>query len=389
MSIPLAAPALVPQILNAVGARLSWVHALVSVNGLEAGFYAALNGGTHHTFRAVNWIREASVARFQNLQTLFHVINLGVVLLAGGQLLLEIQKRFSARPANGLVLGLFASIPVALGVIGVVSASVYLLNRFLSDVSQPSDKIGQVDVSEQRDSSQKVAQVLQIAKIVISVALLVFSKNKLWLVFSIATEGYSLFQNKALKWMTFSRSFPFVSRNPKVPVTQLKATYKVLGFPFDQIAASQDKCAICLDDTEDVNMSFCANHLFHKDCVADLVVAKSDSFVNNPAITKTETRHYINLTYTHSTYGYKIDVSQNNFPACPICRDIPLQNECEIEVTDRLHGKIGAVVTIQRRQRIAKVNLRLFTRSTMLHRRHLPICKHIQNWLGRYSPSKT
>ena len=293
----------------------------------------------------MNWIRETSIARFQNIQILFNLLNVGVVLFAGTKLLQETQRRFSATPASA---GLFASFPVALGVIGITSATVYLLNRFLSDQPEPPERIGQVEMSEKMSFDQKGAQVLQIAKLVISVGLLFFSKHQFWLAFSIATDGYSLFKNKALKWLTFSRSFPIISPNPQVPVIALKATYKVLVLPFDQLAAAKDQCAICLDDSQDVNMTFCANHLFHKDCVADLAVSKSDSFVNNPAITKTATRHYSNGVYTHTTYGYKIGVSQNNFPACPICRDIPLQNECEIEVTDQLHGKINASVTIRR-----------------------------------------
>ena len=49
MSIPVATPALVPQFLYAVGSRLSWEHSLVAVNGLQAGFYAVLKGGSQHT----------------------------------------------------------------------------------------------------------------------------------------------------------------------------------------------------------------------------------------------------------------------------------------------------------------------------------------------------
>src|SRR4029079_1286670 len=35
-------------------------------------------------------------------------------------------------------------------------------------------------------------------------------------------------------------------------------------------------------------------------------------------------------------------------PACPVCQDIPVHNECDIEVEDQLHGHFDANVIIDR-----------------------------------------
>ena len=348
MTIPQASPSLVPQVIFALGAHVSLESCMAVANGAEAGFYALLRGGSQTTSKLVNWIRETSVAHVYRIQLVFNLVNTCFILVAAKKLLEEAQKKFSASEIDpSKSPGIFASIPVALGVTSTVALAVYLIHRFLSKPAEPSQTVGQVEISETFNVQQKIAKVLQITKLVITFALAFFTKNRVLLILSAGSAAYSLYKNMDIKWMTFSRTFPFWSNNPQVPVTQLKATYNVLALPLDE-GVAEETCEICQDRDEQVDMAFCAHHVFHRACVADLAVSKSDSFINNPKILKTATDNYHNGHYTHTSHDYSITVSEDNFPACPVCQEIPYHNGCDIEVTDAVHGHFDASVTIER-----------------------------------------
>ena len=349
MSIPPASPYVVPQLIYAIGSQVSLESCMAVANGFEAGFYAMLRGGSQTTSKFVNWIRETSVMHVYRIQLLFNLINTGLIVVAAKKLLEEAQNKFAATEIDSNESsGMFASIPVALGVTSTVALAVYLIHRFLSKPAEPSQTVGQVEISETTNFQQKVAKVLQITKLVITLALAFFTKNPVLLALSAGAAAYSLYKNMDIKWMTFSRTFPYWSNNPQVPVTQLKATYNVLALPLDEQVVSET-CEICQDRDEQVDMAFCTHHVFHRACVADLAVSKSDSFIDNPKILKTATDHYNkNGFYTHTSHDYSISVSEDNFPACPVCQEIPFHNGCEIEVTDAVHGHFDASVTIER-----------------------------------------
>lgn len=348
MSIPLASPSLIPQLIHAGGAQVSWEGVFAALNAMEAGFYGSLRGGVQSTGRVVNWMRETSIAYIQTIQILFNLVNTSIVLYSAKKLLEEVQVKFSASDiSKNAMPGMFASVPIALATGAALTTAVFLIHRLYSPSLHSKQTVGQVNVDEALSFQQQAAKVLHISKLVLNVALACFAKNRMWLALSIAATGYSLYKNMQIKWMTFSRVFPYQSQNPQVPITQLKADYHVLALP-PGATALQEKCAICQDDDEQVDAAFCANHVFHRNCVADLSCSKSDSFLNNPKITKIATEHYTNGVYTHTSHSYSISVSQDNFPSCPICRDIPLQNDCDIEVTDGMHGKFDASVTIER-----------------------------------------
>lgn len=347
MSVPLAGYSNIPRCINFLSSQLTWESAQCAANVAEAGFYGILKGGVQKTGKLVTWIRETSIAHIQTIQILFNLAS-GAIILFSTKILVEaIQDKFSYTVIDKSA-GFWStqSIPVVLA-IGAAAALAVLLIRRLAPPPEHTKTVGQVNISESMRFQQKVAQVLHTTKLVLSVALICFEKKRLWLAISAATTGYSLWENMQLKWMTFSRSVPCRSHNPQVPITRLKADYNVLALP-PVASAADEKCVICQDDSKAVDMAFCANHVFHQECVAGLAQSKSDAFLNNPKIIKRKTDHYQDGIYIRTSYDYSVTVSQNNFPSCPTCRDIPLQNDCQIEVTDQLHGTFNAAVTIDR-----------------------------------------
>ena len=348
MTIPPASPSFVPQLIYAIGDSVSVEGCMAVVNGLEAGFYAMLRGRSQRGFVVVNWIRETSVAHVYRIQLLFNLINTGFILVAANKLLEEAQKKFAWTEIDPRhAPDIFASIPVALGVIFSVTFAVRFFDRLLSKPAEPSQTVGQVEISETMSDQQEIAKVLLITKLVITFALAFFTRNYVLLALTAGSAAFSLYKNMEIKWMKFSRTFPYWSRNPQVPVTQLKATFNVLALPLDEETVDAT-CEICHDQDEQADMAFCVHHVFHRTCISDLAVSKSDSFTNNPKILKTSTDHYRNGLHTRTSHEYSITVSEDNFLACPVCKEIPYHNNCDIEVTDQVHGQFNAVVTIVR-----------------------------------------
>ena len=330
----------VPQIIYGLGSKLSWENGAAAVSTAEAAFYATLRGGGTNANRLVNWIRETSIAHIDNLQIIFNVANTAVVAYLATRLDEKICAQFTLTilENNDLDWAL-KSVLIVTGV-GAVTLGVMLINRFSPPLAPPHQK-GNVEIGERLSAQQKIAKVLHTSKLVLNLTLAFFVKNRLWLGISIATSGYSLLKNIEFKWLTFSRAFP----GRLGPITEIKATYHMLALPLDK-ATAEEKCSICLEQQTD--MAFCANHVFHKGCIATTVSTNSGQFIDQSNIKKIETKHYTNGVHTRTTYSYAVRIPESNLPSCPECRTIPLQNSCDIEVTDRLDGKIKASVTIER-----------------------------------------
>jgi len=83
--------------------------------------------------------------------------------------------------------------------------------------------------------------------------------------------------------------------------------------------------------------------------MSEVAATKGNGFANNSSYRRMTITTYSHGAVSHS-HHYLAFVPEDNFPKCPLCNQIPLQNNCEIDVTDAAHGTHGAHVFIQRAQ---------------------------------------
>lgn len=331
-------------------------------NALEAGFNTALNAGVQKRIKAADWIRENSVSYFHEIQTAFNFANAGFLLHSGYTLITELKNRYNitlyatgAHSAliNKMLLG-STIIPVA---IGIIALDKWNTRNFPQEENLELEKEEQVTIRCDEDGttnpegeyqkeepllrkftlkighnysgSQMLSQFLKVAGTVMNLATAFFSKNPYLLAFSIAASIYNYHQNTQIKWIYFSRSFPFSLDN--VPEAQkLNTTYHMLMLPPGK-AQADDKCSVCLssltegDSTE--QMAFCTKHIFHKDCLSEIPKNQSEKLEKIYSLVK-------NSNIDRDKENYDFYIHESKLPCCPTCRDIPLANYVEMSVTE-------------------------------------------------------
>jgi hypothetical protein len=338
MSIPDAMPSQVPQWIYSLSSQMDLEFASATENLMEAGFYATLNGGRQNTVKLVNWIRETSIAYVNLIQHIFNAASAVVIILNTTKLVDEVLGKFKAAPIQySSNYGMLISISVILG-IALTKLVMTITDRFFTPSVEPGRIVHNVvQIGEKVSFAQKSAQVLHSMKLVLSVALACFAKNKVWLAISLASLGYSILKNAQLKWITFSRIFPtpYAGNDAR----SFQATYNMLTLPPNDLTA-QEVCTICYDEDTLADTAFCANHVFHRTCLEGLAINNSDSFMDDAHSVQRENRDGMTR--------YSVTVPESNFPACPNCREVPQQNHCEIEITDRFGARFNASVNITR-----------------------------------------
>ncbi|MCI0381486.1 MAG: hypothetical protein L0207_00310 [Chlamydiae bacterium] len=340
MSIPIAIPSEVSKWAFYLGSeikKLPLEAILASCTGVESIFYTSLNVNSSNTPKLVKFIREQSVAYINEIQTVFNAVNMGANLLISMKLMNEINKKYSISRIK--MAGTFFTL--------FVISNFFIWRHYRDSVLETKD---QIQVSTSRRVQQKIAQTIHLTHIILNLALTYFSQGRFWCLFNAVGSGYSFWKNSQVKWLSFSRTFTFSNRKDNFPslpmfsrirISETKITYNMIVLPH---SGNEVDCSICLD--EGASNAFCINHLFHQNCLIDLVTTKSESFANSAMYIRKDTNRYTNGAYTGTTRTYSVDIPQENLPSCPNCRDFPLQNYCEILVTDADYGKFNATVNI-------------------------------------------
>jgi|694.fasta_scaffold148748_2 hypothetical protein len=355
MSISTAS-SFIPQLIHTIGSNLSWNEGAVISSTLEAAFYGSLKGGMQNTGRVLNWIRETSISHVNKIQVLFNIANGAITFYFANSLTNEILERFAISQIfegeYGWVLKSISIAP-ALGI--VTFLGVLVINRFSPPLKAPQSTTNQTAISATLSTQQKIAKVLHIAKLALSVALACFAQNQMYFAISLVGTTYSLWKNLQLKWLTFSRT---INLNLP-PIYKADQTYHMFALP---PSSTKDQCSICLE--EDVETSFCAKHAYHEPCISELIEKKDIEFIQNANLRKIETKHYQNGVYTHSNYHWEAKIPENDLPNCAMCRDFPAQNTLELKIHDTEHGKLPCNVTIvkseERTQKISANRQKIF-----------------------------
>lgn len=359
MTISPAAPSSLPLW---IASQISMERALACCSCLEGVFYSSLKAGSLQSTRWVRWMRETSIAHIHKIQTVFNLANLGMIFVYSGKLLekkysfsfgdspfcqvLVSQSPFKVWGTIALIGTIALSWITLLGMIVLLPATA-IHNKQLKRASRTARKEGDLEISQSPSFQQSTASYLHIAKLVISLAFACFAKNPFWLVLGMAGTLYSFWKNSKIKWLNFSRVFPLPRTwySPEPRIRQVKITYNMLTLPADSSLAKEN-CSICIEPETDI--AFCANHAFHQQCLISVIQRKSSLFAHNNFYRRIDTRYYVNHVYTNTTYSYSVRIPQENLPLCPNCREFPLQNGCDVLVSDADHGDIDASVHVER-----------------------------------------
>lgn len=343
-----AVPSPIPQLVFSLGSQFTPEAVSATSSTFEGGFYASLRAGSAQSSRIVKWIRESTVSRIHEIQTVFNAVNTLIVVYYANKFVGEIQNRFqfsvvdltstwTFSTLSGVLVKVTAfTLPVVLATGTAFAVGMLFMDRFFKD---PATN----EISEKMTSQQGIAELLHVTKLVLNIGLACMAKNRFCFLVGLVGSGYSLLKNSSIQWLQLPRQFRIQSSD--LPDTRgATITYKMLALE-PEASMMDESCVICLDKQTD--MVFCANHVFHKQCIKQLVATKSEDSMKGWQITRCITT---NKQTGAKKCSYSITVPEQNLISCPLCRDLPLQNNCDIVIHDSTFGNRQADVTIQRQK---------------------------------------
>lgn len=338
-----AIPSQIPRFVFYLGSQVTPEAISATSSTFEGSFYASLRAGSAQASRIVKWVRESAVSRIHEIQIVFNTANALIVVYYANKFIGEIQSRFQFSVVDLASAWTFGTLPMILTAGTAFAIGMLIINRFSKDTTANEVYDPVVTICEKMIIQQEIAKMLHVTKLVLNIGLACMAKNRFWFLVGLAGSGYSLLKNSSIQWLRFSRQFEI--QNPHLPDTRgATITYKMLALK-PEASMMDENCPICLENQ--IDMAFCANHVFHKHCMKQLVATKSANFMDDWLITR-----YVTTNNQHWTEkcNYFITVPEKNLPSCPQCRDFPLQNGCDILIHDQTFGNLNASVTIQRQK---------------------------------------
>lgn len=326
MNIPISSPSQTVQAIWQLGDKIQQIpfdrHFAV-LTGLETAFYASLRGlPPDYWIRLIKRIQQISVENIHLIQTMFNLSNLASSCFSSYKLVQMIERRYAIL---FLVLRLAASL------------ALYSYHK-ASQVSPILAENNDITTSKKLNLNQKLAQHLHLSQMITNLALAYLLQDRVCFLFNVAGAVYNFVRNFQIKWLSVERKFKYnLASQPRIK--ELSVAYNML-----LLTGAEENCAICWGDQ--AYISFCSNHIFHQHCLDDMIKTKSDFFLKDGHICRTETKNYSDGTGT--THSYSVKIPENNLPSCPLCRAFPPQNSCEISVQDADYGTFNANVHLTR-----------------------------------------
>ena len=332
--IPKAIPSMVPQgvfyLWNHLWKKIPIIHSI-----LEGAFYGSVGGVDLKANRHLQQISKTLVDRIHGVQTIFNVINVGTIWLCATKLCAEIPENTKPHMFKKADDILSTSL-LAIAILFAVAVDKVILNQvsryFFPTTKKVAPRSGVV-WEKTSNLNQKISKVLHLTKLILNITSIYFAKNRFWIGMDLAASGYSLWKNTRLEWMYFRKNFQeFLFGH----MNKVEVVYKMLLLS-PKGSSVKEKCSICLDDTNELDMTFCTYHAFHQNCIIPHVIEKindSGVFLKNSFLHLQVTDHYRDHVYTHTSHAYSAKIPQDNLPSCPICRDFPPQNGCDIKISD-------------------------------------------------------
>lgn len=338
-----AIPSQVPQFVFYLGSQATPEAISATSSTFEGGFYASLRVGAMQASRIVKWVQESAISRIHEIQMIFNAANALIVVYYAKKIVDKTQNHFQFSVVDLTSAWTFGILPVVLTTGIAFAIGMLITNRLSKDTTANEVYDPAFTISEKMIIQQEIAKALHVTKLVLNIGLACMAKNRFWFLVGLAGSGYSLFKNSSIQWLRFSRGFEIQNQN--LPgIRRATITYKMLALKPGSSMVNET-CAICLE--KPVDMAFCINHVFHKNCMKQLVATKSANFMNGLQIIKQIMPNNQNRT---KKCNYFVTVPEQNLPNCPQCRDFPLQNDCDILIHDSTFGNCDARVTIQRQK---------------------------------------
>lgn len=350
----------IPELYDSFTSLLSIENAAKASTISETFFYSSLRNRMENEPKIFCWIRETSIECIREIQMIFNSLNLAIIFFTGKKLIDEAADTFSIKFLDGsshsstlklISLSLTIGTALCLSIYNLKHVSPSLSPQKIQSIKKKGigrnqHALKQVAISQTHSRQQKCARILHMTKLILNIALSLFIKNRTLALISVAGSIYSLWAERMLKRTTFSaeKINPYGTNHD---IQRLKSSYHILMIP--QIESNNDlKCAICLEQDTEKKIMFCTHHIFHKRCIFDYVLNKSDDLFEFKSIQKVKIDRYHNGSYIDSSFNYHITMASDKLPRCPLCMIAPQQHTCEFEVKERMNGMFNAHVIINR-----------------------------------------
>ncbi len=267
----------------------------------------------------------------------------------------KMGRGFSYLPSA--VLGqIGAYVPVTF--FAAVLTAGYFAISFINDYTKPDlgltpNESRYIEIN--RPSLEVYEQVVYLAKLTMTLALVFFAPSSPMFVANAALELYSLAKITQRKWIQFKYEQAVDIKGHSVPGfmqtvgNRLRFTYNFLiqDAPKDAPKGGEE-CPVCRD--ENLEVFVCNQHAYHLKCYVAWVNEKLRKvFEGLRAVKRTpvETRHHTDGRYTHSTFSahWELSLPAGNKVPCMLCTVGLPHNTYEIEANDSEFGWVSTRVT--------------------------------------------
>lgn len=245
----------------------------------------------------------------------------------------------------GVIFGAIALIISAITIVDVFNRYIRSKHGELDNSQRQLENGDRIEIGYNYPDQQKSVQCFHVVGIVLNVALAAFSAQKNYVTaINIASLSYSIYQLSRKKWLCLTRHF----NNPTVTGYCQKyhgVPFRLVNIPFSPLInkvtakylfpllanTKEDTCTGC-HEVEKPDVYFCNKHVYHINCLSNLLANNSDKLIDNLKI---------NSRYTHvdkdrgrSHVSYYATIPNNNLTCCPDCRGNPVSHELSLALTE-------------------------------------------------------
>lgn len=304
---------------------------------------SAIQAGVSFVESSNSWFFE----KVNKVQSLVYAANLGAIFVGFLALAESLDKKMGLYKVLAGPSGQSLVFPIVC-VIGGIGLVVFKIVKTINSYFRPNENLALaladfppterslMAVSWGNSAYQKWMQRFEVAKLVISIALLFFSANPYFFGASGALQLYSFW--KICKWKSIRFDRIYV-----VPKDIFDRSNGPLRFTFSYFCsifpanANTDQCNICRD--RQVTSLFHAGHSFCNPCLVNTIAGRSVEFLRQTRWERTIMQKKQNGQIVDEYPSYKIIFLKNNLPPCPLCRERPAYHEMQVSVLDRHNFK--------------------------------------------------
>lgn len=286
---------------------------------LEPAFYKTLRKGSK-----VQWIKEFYTTQITKIQTLFNLANLSIICIYANTLYGKLQEKYSISPLQLTTAYTITSTGIAVLAISAITICAVAAVIKYTDREGNSYTMNGLEIKNITTSSQASTKMVHTTKMVLNLALLIFSQNRWQLAFELGGTCYNFLGNLNLQWLRLSKDFQIPNN---ATISDVRLEYDILALEKENV------------------VPFCGSHsMTKKNGISFLASKMNTSLLNHASYTRVITRHYTDGRYTHTSNHYKIEVPKFKTLFCPTCKKEPKQNGWSATVWNRYEGFFNGII---------------------------------------------